>query len=41
MADIATVFTWSPAVTDPMELGELMGWHARAVERARAKAGVD
>lgn len=33
MADIAAVFHWPPAVLDPMSLGELARWWARA--RAR------
>lgn len=39
MADLATVFGWSPSVMDPMPLGDLMDWHARAIERAKAQAG--
>jgi hypothetical protein len=33
MADVATVFHWSPAAMDPMPLAELLGWHARALKR--------
>jgi len=39
MADIATIFGWVPSAMDPMGLTELMEWHARVVERAKAKAG--
>lgn len=34
MADLATVFHWSPAVMDPMPIAELMAWRARAAKRA-------
>lgn len=34
MADIAAVFHWPPSAMDGMGLGELMGWRARAAERA-------
>jgi hypothetical protein len=40
MADVASVFHWSPSVMDPMSLPELMGWHARAIERLKAMNGV-
>lgn len=40
MADIATVFGWGPAGMDPMGVVELMGWHAMAIERAKARAGI-
>ena len=33
MADLALVFHWRPADMDPMTLGELMHWHALALER--------
>jgi len=33
MADIATVFHWSPAVMDSMSIAELMGWRDRAAKR--------
>ncbi|TPG14377.1 GpE family phage tail protein [Sphingomonas oligophenolica] len=33
MADVATVFHWSPAVMDAMSITELLGWHARALKR--------
>lgn len=36
MADVATVFHWSPAAMDPMPLPELMRWHARALDRFKA-----
>jgi hypothetical protein len=34
MADLATVFHWSPDVMDRMSLAELMLWRAKAAERA-------
>ncbi|WP_370445376.1 GpE family phage tail protein [Avibacterium gallinarum] len=34
IADIATVFHWSPNVFDEMELEELMQWREKARERA-------
>lgn len=40
MADVATVFHWSPLVMDPMSLPELMEWHARAIERLKTMNGV-
>lgn len=40
MADIATVFAWGPADMDPMGVVDLMGWHALAIERAKARAGI-
>ena len=36
MADVATVFHWPPAAMDPMPVGELMRWHARALDRFKA-----
>ncbi|WP_081073822.1 MULTISPECIES: GpE family phage tail protein [Burkholderia cepacia complex] len=30
MADVATVFHWSPAVMDAMSVAELMEWRERA-----------
>ncbi|HIH2617681.1 GpE family phage tail protein [Burkholderia cenocepacia] len=30
MADVATVFHWSPAVMDAMSVSELMEWRERA-----------
>lgn len=33
MADLATVFHWSPTVMDQMSLSELMGWRVRAALR--------
>ncbi|VBB13940.1 MULTISPECIES: GpE family phage tail protein [Burkholderia cepacia complex] len=30
MADVATVFHWSPAVMDAMSVSELMDWRERA-----------
>ncbi|WP_174974221.1 GpE family phage tail protein [Burkholderia lata] len=35
MADIATVFGWTPPVMDVFSLAELMDWR----ERARVRAG--
>jgi hypothetical protein len=37
MADIATVFGWTPATMDAFSLTELMEWR----ERARQRAGVE
>ncbi|MDE1486499.1 GpE family phage tail protein [Xenorhabdus bovienii] len=37
MADIATVFHWSPAVTDEMLLSELLDWRHRAILRSGAE----
>ncbi|CDL83716.1 MULTISPECIES: GpE family phage tail protein [Xenorhabdus] len=37
MADIATVFHWSPAVTDEMPLPELLDWRHRAILRSGAE----
>jgi len=34
MADIATVFGWTPAVMDGFSLAELMAWRERARERS-------
>ncbi|RYH02827.1 GpE family phage tail protein [Salipiger sp. IMCC34102] len=34
MADIATVFGWGPREMDPMDLEELMRWHAQARRRS-------
>jgi hypothetical protein len=39
MADLATVFGWPPQAMNPMPLPELMRWHERAIERAKAQAG--
>jgi len=36
VADIATVFHWSPAVTDTMPLPELLEWRHRAIMRSGA-----
>ncbi|WP_099137378.1 GpE family phage tail protein [Xenorhabdus budapestensis] len=36
MADIATVFHWSPAVTADMSLPELLAWRYRAIKRSGA-----
>ncbi|MEG3089756.1 GpE family phage tail protein [Sphingomonas sp. PB4P5] len=37
MADLATVFHWSPAVMDPMSVNELMGWRMRAAKRSQSE----
>ncbi|WP_445495677.1 GpE family phage tail protein [Photorhabdus sp. SF281] len=37
MADIATVFHWSPVVTDEMLLPELLDWRYRAILRSGAE----
>ncbi|MCC8456694.1 MULTISPECIES: GpE family phage tail protein [Photorhabdus] len=37
MADIATVFHWSPAVTNEMSLPELLDWRHRAILRSGAE----
>ncbi|RKE88664.1 MULTISPECIES: GpE family phage tail protein [Xenorhabdus] len=37
MADIATVFHWSPTVTDAMSLSELLDWRHRAILRSGAE----
>jgi len=33
MADIATVFGWTPETMDPMFPAKLMGWRAKALKR--------
>ncbi|WP_375292453.1 GpE family phage tail protein [Sphingomonas melonis] len=33
MADVATVFGWTPAAMDPMFAPELMRWRAKAIKR--------
>jgi len=33
MADIATVFHWTPDVMDPMSVPELLDWRKLAVDR--------
>lgn len=33
MADLATVFGWTPSAMNPMSLSELMGWRTKAVKR--------
>lgn len=33
MADLATVFHWSPAVMDSFTIAELMAWRERAAAR--------
>ncbi|WP_080429750.1 GpE family phage tail protein [Burkholderia ubonensis] len=37
MADIASVFGWTPATLDSFSLAELMDWR----ERARVRAGAE
>ncbi|MBS9428441.1 GpE family phage tail protein [Photorhabdus luminescens] len=37
VADIATVFHWSPAVTNEMSLPELLDWRHRAILRSGAE----
>ncbi|MDC9607311.1 MULTISPECIES: GpE family phage tail protein [Xenorhabdus] len=37
MADIATVFHWTPADTDAMSLPELLDWRHRAILRSGAE----
>ncbi|MBD2812708.1 GpE family phage tail protein [Xenorhabdus sp. Vera] len=37
VADIATIFHWSPAVTDEMSLPELLDWRHRAILRSGAE----
>ncbi|KKF38931.1 tail protein [Hafnia alvei] len=34
VADVATIFHWSPAVTDSMSLPELLEWRHRAILRS-------
>ncbi|MES9901116.1 MAG: GpE family phage tail protein [Sedimenticola sp.] len=34
MADIATVFSWTPQTMDTMPIAELLMWREKAVERA-------
>ncbi|HET9511809.1 MAG TPA: GpE family phage tail protein [Sphingomonas sp.] len=37
MADIALVFGWTPDVMNPMPVGELMQWRAKAAKRHNPK----
>ncbi|MDE9463284.1 GpE family phage tail protein [Xenorhabdus bovienii] len=37
MADIATLFHWSPAVTADMSLTDLLEWRYRAMKRSGAE----
>lgn len=37
MADLAVVFGWSPAVTDAMEISELVRWRERAAARHQSE----
>ena len=39
MADLATVFHWSPTHMDVMSLSELMGWWEEAKLRAEPEKG--
>ncbi|UYY79217.1 GpE family phage tail protein [Sphingomonas sp. R1] len=41
MADVAAVFHWQPPVMDSMSVSQLMGWHARAIERLKALNGIE
>lgn len=36
MADIATVFCWSPSTMDEFGLAELMDWRERARQRSES-----
>lgn len=38
MADIATVFHWSPADMAPMSLRELADWRREAIDRSGQQA---
>jgi hypothetical protein len=40
MADLAAVFHWPPSAMEGMRLPEMMGWHARAIERLKALKGI-
>jgi Phage P2 GpE len=37
MADIAIIFHWQPSAFDDMGLTDLLGWHAKAIARLKAK----
>ncbi|MEY0979912.1 GpE family phage tail protein [Providencia alcalifaciens] len=37
MADIATIFHWSPTVTDEFSLTELLEWRYHALKRSGAE----
>ncbi|MGY0155927.1 GpE family phage tail protein [Edwardsiella tarda] len=39
VADIAVVFHWTPAVTDPMSLAELLTWRHKAMQRSGGRDG--
>lgn len=42
MADIATVFHWTPETMDPMELEDLIAWRERArVRHEKSESGRD
>ncbi|EHF8055838.1 GpE family phage tail protein [Salmonella enterica subsp. enterica serovar Oranienburg] len=34
MADIATIFHWSPSITDVMPLTEVLAWRYKAIQRS-------
>ncbi|HDS4158210.1 TPA: GpE family phage tail protein [Escherichia coli] len=36
MADIATIFHWSPSITDVMPLTEVLEWRHKAIQRRGA-----
>ncbi|ECC9153533.1 GpE family phage tail protein [Cronobacter sakazakii] len=36
MADIATIFHWSPSTTDVMPLTEVLEWRHKAIQRSGA-----
>ncbi|ELT3495228.1 GpE family phage tail protein [Citrobacter freundii] len=36
MADIATIFHWSPSITDVMPLTEVLEWRYKAIQRSGA-----
>ncbi len=40
MADLSDCWSWTPATMEPMGVAELMRWHALAIERAKARAGI-
>ncbi|EAN4082708.1 GpE family phage tail protein [Salmonella enterica] len=36
MADIATIFHWSPSITDVMPLADVLEWRHKAIQRSGA-----
>ncbi|EIQ7001666.1 TPA: GpE family phage tail protein [Citrobacter freundii] len=34
MADIATIFHWSPSITDVMPLTDVLEWRHKAIQRS-------